>query len=35
VRLGYEMWRQLNNFPPRPTSEPTTDSGASAGASTW
>jgi multidrug efflux pump subunit AcrA (membrane-fusion protein) len=22
VRLGYEMWRQLNNFPPQPTSEP-------------
>ncbi|WP_218354664.1 efflux RND transporter periplasmic adaptor subunit [Alteromonas lipotrueiana] len=21
VRLGYEMWRQLNNFPPQPASE--------------
>lgn len=24
VRLGYEMWRQLNNFPPKPTVQPQT-----------
>lgn len=35
VRLGYEMWRQLNNFPPRPTSTPTTQSTSSTGANPW
>ncbi len=35
VRLGYEMWRQLNNFPPLPTQEPTTGGAKGAGASIW
>ncbi|MEC8377091.1 MAG: HlyD family efflux transporter periplasmic adaptor subunit [Pseudomonadota bacterium] len=29
VRLGYEMWRQLNNFPPLPTEQPQTMGGTS------
>lgn len=28
VRLGYEMWRQLNNFPPQPVVEPSAKSGS-------
>jgi hypothetical protein len=26
VRLGYEIWRQLNNFPPEPTGLGTSES---------
>lgn len=29
VRLGYELWRQLNNFPPKPTTQPQTTSSKS------
>jgi len=35
VRLGYEMWRQLNNFPPLPTQEPNTGGAKGSGASIW
>ena len=28
VRLGYELWRQLNRFPPRPTDAPAQFTGA-------
>lgn len=28
VRLGYELWRQLNNFPPQQTQSPATEQGA-------
>ena len=35
VRLGYEMWRQLNNFPPLPTQESPSSGGKGSGASIW
>jgi hypothetical protein len=35
VRLGYEMWRQLNNFPPLPTQDSTSGGSKNAGASIW
>ncbi|GEA09552.1 RND transporter [Alteromonas sp. KUL42] len=36
VRLGYEMWRQLNNFPPLPTqSSNSSGTAESKGSSTW
>lgn len=35
VRLGYEMWRQLNNFPPLPTQQKSETGSATSGASIW
>ncbi|MEC7359439.1 MAG: hypothetical protein VX914_05515, partial [Pseudomonadota bacterium] len=35
VRLGYEMWRQLNNFPPLPTQQPSSGGAKGSGASIW